>query len=357
MASIIERPKKDGTSTWQVMVRIPGTPRLVKTLGSEQEAREFARDAESQLRNVQRASMPKKAAVRTLSYLDFQNEQLRDVLSLFLASSAASDRHRRVCKFVIRSVGTVKIGDLRRSWVKEYIAKTRTKKTRVGRQFAWNTIVSQMATVGMAIRWRAEELEVDYKPFPFSKSLLPKNWQTKRNRRLSAGEETALIRKLRNIQSRSRHHWRLLVLLALETAARMQELLLAEWGEFNLATRNWIIPAEHTKCKVERSVPLSNKAFRIVRALKLISSSTSTRLFHTLGSTDSVSSQFHRHTQIAGLVDFKFHDLRHEAISRMVLYKRKMNMFEIMKIVGHTNISMLDRYANLRGDEMVSRMD
>ena len=56
-------------------------------------------------------------------------------------------------------------------------------------------------------------------------------------------------------------------------------------------------------------------------------------------------------------MNFRFHDLRHEAISRMVLYKRQLSVFEIMRIVGHSNAEMLHRYANLRGDEMSDRME
>lgn len=47
----------------------------------------------------------------------------------------------------------------------------------------------------------------------------------------------------------------------------------------------------------------------------------------------------------------------HEAISRMVLHKRKLSPFEIMKIVGHSSLAILNRYANLRGSDLVDRMD
>lgn len=70
-----------------------------------------------------------------------------------------------------------------------------------------------------------------------------------------------------------------------------------------------------------------------------------------------MSCGFRRYADRAGLVDYRFHDLRHEAISRMVLYKRKLSVFEIMAIVGHSSTKMLMRYANLRGEELVDRMD
>jgi integrase len=94
-----------------------------------------------------------------------------------------------------------------------------------------------------------------------------------------------------------------------------------------------------------------------MRILKMIASSESTRVFHTLGEPTTVSASYHRYVLESGVVDLRFHDLRHEAISRMVLYKRQLSVFEIMKIVGHRSLEMLNRYANLRGDELAHKME
>ena len=91
--------------------------------------------------------------------------------------------------------------------------------------------------------------------------------------------------------------------------------------------------------------------------MKLIASASDKRVFHALGKPGPVSAGFHKFVLDASLKDFRFHDLRHEAISRMVLYKRKLSVFEIMAIVGHSSTEMLVRYANLRGDELAHRMD
>ena len=119
----------------------------------------------------------------------------------------------------------------------------------------------------------------------------------------------------------------------------------------------WTIPAAHTKGKKTRIVPLSKIAIRIVKLLKLLADPANTRLFHTISDAEVASAMFHRMTKKAGVVNFRFHDLRHEAISRMVIYKRKLSMFEIMGIVGHSSMAMLQRYSNLRGDEFAGRMD
>ena len=56
----------------------------------------------------------------------------------------------------------------------------------------------------------------------------------------------------------------------------------------------------------------------------------------------------------AGLVDFRFHDLRHEAISRF--FELGLNIPEVAVISGHKDPRMLFRYAHLRAEELVDRL-
>jgi integrase len=61
-----------------------------------------------------------------------------------------------------------------------------------------------------------------------------------------------------------------LQLLAL-TFTRTNELIGAEWSEFDLDGAVWIVPAERMKMKVEHVVPLSTQAVAILRELRAIS--------------------------------------------------------------------------------------
>jgi integrase len=53
--------------------------------------------------------------------------------------------------------------------------------------------------------------------------------------------------------------------------------------------------------------------------------------------------------------DFTFHDLRHEATSRL-FERTSLTELEIAKITGHKSIKMLARYANLRGSNLADRL-
>lgn len=55
----------------------------------------------------------------------------------------------------------------------------------------------------------------------------------------------------------------------------------------------------------------------------------------------TVKHYWERAIRDAGIEDFHFHDLRHEATSRMA---RKLPMHDLMKAVGHKTAVMLERY-------------
>ena len=56
----------------------------------------------------------------------------------------------------------------------------------------------------------------------------------------------------------------------------------------------------------------------------------------------------------AGLSDLRFHDLRHEAISRF--FELGLNIPEVAVISGHRDPRMLFRYTHLRAVDLVNRL-
>ena len=57
----------------------------------------------------------------------------------------------------------------------------------------------------------------------------------------------------------------------------------------------------------------------------------------------------------AGITDFVFHDLRHEAISRL-FEDTDLDIMEIKTITGHKSLQMLARYAHLRTHRLADRL-
>ena len=67
-----------------------------------------------------------------------------------------------------------------------------------------------------------------------------------------------------------------------------------------------------------------------------------------------LSGAFLRLCRKKGIVDLRFHDLRHEATSR--LFEKGLNPVEVATITGHKDTKMLMRYTHLRAEDLVKRL-
>jgi integrase len=77
---------------------------------------------------------------------------------------------------------------------------------------------------------------------------------------------------------------------------------------------------------------------------------------HVLGKTTSLLSQlFGRISDAAGCADLRFHDLRHEATSRL-FERTTLSDLEISRITGHKDPRVLRRYSNLRGSDLAAKL-
>ncbi len=54
------------------------------------------------------------------------------------------------------------------------------------------------------------------------------------------------------------------------------------------------------------------------------------------------------------MINFRWHDLRHEATSR--LFEKGLNTMEVASITGHEDLKMLKRYTHLRAEDLVGRL-
>ena len=69
---------------------------------------------------------------------------------------------------------------------------------------------------------------------------------------------------------------------------------------------------------------------------------------------DRVSQAFERACKRAGIDGLRFHDLRHEATSR--LFEHGLNPMEVATITGHKDLRMLRRYTQLRAEDLARKL-
>ena len=172
-----------------------------------------------------------------------------------------------------------------------------------------------------------------------------------RTRRLEAGEEQALLAAC---AASGAHYLHSFVVLALETAMRFGELAGVTWANVNFEKRTIYLP--DTKNGHARTVPLSTRA---VAALQILPRAISGRLFSAKpGSIRSAFLIAFKKARLlnggALLQNLRFHDLRHEAVTR--LFEKGLNPIEVGMISGHKTLSMLQRYTHLRSEELVVKL-
>lgn len=167
-----------------------------------------------------------------------------------------------------------------------------------------------------------------------------------RDRRLGAREERLI---LRYAHSHANNEVYSIIALALATAMRQGEILQLRWENINFKTRVAHLPA--TKNGTKRDVPLSHKARD---ALSRLGPKQRGKVFSYTSS--GIKSTWRYMLRNLGIEDLHFHDLRHEAISRL-FELGTLDMMEIAAISGHKSLAMLKRYTHLRANLLVRKLE
>jgi site-specific recombinase XerD len=69
---------------------------------------------------------------------------------------------------------------------------------------------------------------------------------------------------------------------------------------------------------------------------------------------EAVKRSYMRAIRRAGIKDLRFHDLRHEATTRM--FEKGLNLMEVASITGHMDLRMLRRYTHLKAEDLARKL-
>ncbi|HDR9253372.1 site-specific integrase [Burkholderia vietnamiensis] len=165
-----------------------------------------------------------------------------------------------------------------------------------------------------------------------------------RDRRLRPGEFDKIIGWCERVGD----YWlKAAVIVAVETAMRSGEIASLTWPNLDLDGQLAYLP--DTKNGVPRVVPLSRAA---VVALRTLPMRPDRPVFDIR--KGSIARRFKKVRVACDMEDLKFHDLRHEAISR--LFEKGFNMMEAAAISGHKTLQMLKRYTHLDPRSLLGRL-
>jgi integrase len=135
------------------------------------------------------------------------------------------------------------------------------------------------------------------------------------------------------------------------TGARKNEVLKAKWEDFNFDQRVWRIPI--SKSDKARYVPISEGVQYLLEAVPrytdcdYVFPNPKTKLPYI-----SIFCSWNTARKLVNLGEVRIHDLRHSFASFLVNNGR--SIYEVQKILGHTQIKTTQRYAHLSQESLLS---
>ncbi|OGH96423.1 MAG: hypothetical protein A2039_05335 [Candidatus Melainabacteria bacterium GWA2_34_9] len=137
-------------------------------------------------------------------------------------------------------------------------------------------------------------------------------------------------------------HWiKPIVVTALQTGMRKGEILNLTWDCVNFDQK--YIDVLQTKSGKPRQIPISKKLKETLKAMPELSEYIFVNE-KTLGVQQNINHVFPEFVKTAEIKDFRFHDLRHTAATRMV--EKGVDLVVVKDILGHADINITMRYAH-----------
>ena len=343
MASI----RKRGNLQWEARVRRKGLPTTCKTFDTKADAEKWAREVE--------AEMDKGVFVsRTEAEATTLKEALERYVQEYIPNLAHADKSERMARALQRrSIATMIMARIRSKDIADFI------KEREAEGVSPNTIRLDLALLSRLFEVAISNWGMESLTNPVKRAQKPK-LPPGRERRLEPGEEERLL-------AASGPDLQYLIRLALETAMRRSELANLTWRQIDFKRRTATLMASSVKNEEARTIPLSPKALEILRDIQVEQCSNlpaenneqattlkpPARLFDL--TPDAITKAMRRACQRAGIEGLDFHDLRHEATSRL-FENTDLDIMEIKSITGHKTLQMLARYTHLRMDRLADRL-
>jgi integrase len=336
MASIQKR-----NGSYRVRIKRIGEPTLSQTFNNRTEALKWAKFTQAQL---------------TLNLHEENKSPSSDAI-LFEEAAVSYIKNHSIHKKIVRCE-TSRLNILIKRWNgltvaqvdKKAVLALRDELLKKGR--SGETVNHYFNTISKLFQMLRDEWDLEIaNPIKGIKRMPPSQGRTKRvNLELEAlllsGCEQLSLPLLRSI-----------IEFAIQTGMRRGELMGLTWTDIDLPNRKAYL--HQTKNGEPRQVPLTRQAIEILETL----TKDEEKVF-PMG-MDALRSQFgrlkeHIKGQWNGIGtnpfdDLRFHDLRHEALSR--LSDLGLNVIELSHISGHRTLGMLKRYTHPSHEAILNKIN
>lgn len=331
MATIIERKRKDGTSAYlvQITVRRGGkNHREAKTFRTMREARSWAKFREEELEDP-------AALVKT------EDPQLREAIKRYVREAR---RLGRTKSQVLRSLQELPIADMRCSEIRSHhivdmarsLAETRHPST-VASYMSYLGAVFEIARPGW--NW-----PLDNQAMQDALVVAAKQGLTGRSDQRDRRPTLAELDKLMGLfigRREDRAPMAAITAFAIFSARRESEICRLLWDDLD-GDRILVRDAKDPRGSAGNHIwtELTPEAQRIIKAQP----KDGECIFPY--KPDTIATAWRDACKLLDIKDLKFHDLRHEAVSR--LFEMGRTIPQVASVSGHRSWQNLQRYTHLR---------
>lgn len=313
---------------WQCIVKRAGYPLTSRTFDHKKDAEKWGRH-EERLMDTGHWVDPSIAKSTTVG----------DLLSRYESEVSAKKRGHKAETYVIKQFMRSRLSQYSPSTItSQVIAAWRDERLNV---VSTGTVLREMQLLNhlFSIAMKEWGIALPVNPVSLVKKPAP---GAPRDQVLTEAQRDRLLNACRQCEN----PWILpVVIFALETAARRGEILSLTWRDVDL---------ERYIAKVSgktgtRKLPLSSNCITMLQALPRDESGM---VFPV--SAYALRHAYRRATSRAQIKNFTFHDLRHDALTR--LSRQGINVLELRAISGHTTTQMLQRYVSIDASELAKKM-
>jgi len=335
MANIRNRNGK-----WQAQVRRNGHSPRTKSFLSKADAQKWARQMEVDLDSTVFA-----INIKVLDQTSVGDLLLRYREEVTVSKRGYASENKRIDGF------------MRQSWASKPLSKatpqvfSRYRDERL-KTVSPGTVIRDLGLLRAMFEVARLEWGIPLPDNPIAKVRKPKTPDA-RERRLQPNELDHLLAGCDN----NRNDWlKAGILLAVETGMRRGELLSIDWDDVNFETSTLLI--RETKNGHARRVPLTSKAVEVLRHRQQRNDPSSGVIFPITGNAFRLCWERCKALvahELPGIRDLRFHDLRHEAVSRF--FEMGLSVPEVALISGHRDPRMLFRYTHLRAEDIAKKLN